>query len=120
MGAGWFRYTFSGADLEQKGDETKSDTLAVAISAACGSLTGWLNGAPLNIPRDPVSPEAPLLLEIPRGAVHMSGPNTVALRFEDKEKDGHSVSCADHDGAGLRGRVLVVGAAQGHGHNDGA
>ena len=116
-GAGWFRYTFSGADLEQKGDETKSDTLALAISAACGSLTGWVNGAPLKIPRDPVSPEAPLLLEIPRGAVHMSGPNVVALRFEGKEKGGHSVSCADHNGAGLRGRVLVVGAAPGHSHN---
>lgn len=109
-GAGWFRHTFSGEDLENKDGIEPDHTFALAISAACGSLTGWINGAPLKVPRDPVSPEAPLLLQIPSGSVRMSGPNIVALRFEDRQKDGHNMACADGDGAGLRGRVVVVGS----------
>ena len=110
-GAGWFRHTFSGEDLEKENELTRSNsTFALAVSAACGSLTGWINGAPLKVPTDPVTPGAPLLLEIPARAVHTSGPNIVALRFEDTPKGGRSMACADSDGAGLRGRVIVVGS----------
>lgn len=107
-GAGWFRYTFAGEELEQKKDAMSSFdgvTFALALSAACGSLTGWVNGAPLKVSGDPVRLGTSLLLEIPQRAVNLNGPNVVALRFEDKG----SKTCADADGAGLRGRVFVVG-----------
>ena len=101
-GAGWFRYTFSGTALEQ---QKAPRTLALAVSAACGSLTGWINGAPLRGAATPVTPEEPLLLEMPAGAVELVGPNILALRFEDT--GGACASSAN--GAGLRGRVFVVG-----------
>ena len=101
-GAGWFRHTFTGQDLEES---QLPSSIALAISAACGSLNGWINGFPINMPSSSVSPEAPLLLQLPRKAVKLSGPNVLALRFQDQD----GTTCKPPQGAGLRGRVYVVG-----------
>lgn len=101
-GAGWFRHTFSGEDLEER---QLPDSLVLAMSAVCGSMRGWINGFPITAPSPSVSPDAPLLLQLPRGAVKLSGPNILALRFQDK---GGS-KCKPPQEAGLRGRVYIVG-----------
>ena len=95
-GAGWFRISFSGALIPPASNDT-----VVAISGACGYISGWLNGAPLRAPLAAVSPSEPTRLNIPTGALRLTGANILALRFETKQQ-----VCTDN--AGLMGRVFIA------------
>ena len=103
-GAGWFRISFSGAllmsDPANPVPPDGNDTM-VAISGACGYISGWLNGAPMVGRTLPVSPSEPTRLNIPAGALRLTGANILALRFETKQK-----VCTDN--AGLMGRVFIA------------
>ena len=110
-GAAWWRVSFLSTELfeEPSARSLPADAeVAIALSAACGELSAWVNGLPVNATAWRADPAAPMLIRVDRRMWNLKRgrTNTVALRFAaDSSQDCSS----DVHGAGLRGRVYVVG-----------
>jgi hypothetical protein len=101
-GAAWWRVSFAGHDLVLKAPPAD---IALALSAACGSMQGWLNGVPMTKLDAVISPKTPVILRMPPNALNLHAEkNIIALRFEDANE-----RCATLGGAGLHGQVTVLG-----------
>ena len=103
-GAGWFRINIGPISFADDHPANNSQVVhQLVLTAACGYISGWINGVVLQAPdQKAVSPAEPTRLTIPGWALRQSGsPNVLALRFETKQE-----FCTDN--AGLMGRVFIA------------
>ena len=110
-GAGWWRVSFFSTELFEEPSARSLPAgaeVAIALSAACGELSAWVNGLPVNATAWRADPAVPMLIRVDRRLWNLKRGriNTVALRFA--ADSSHNCS-SDVHGAGLRGRVYVVG-----------
>ena len=116
-GAAWWRVTFSATEVLPDSSARSlpaSTEVAVALSAACGELSAWVNGLPINATASGgrlwhTDPVAPMLMRVPRAhwRLKRGETNTVALRFAAGST--HECAASSSGGAGLWGRVYIVG-----------